>query len=97
MKKKPVGICTGTRALGSNAGKSRGWTTAESAPRFQHSSTRICPSAKSMKPILIISGDFGVREVYDTDDTLPEFNTDETENLPDRQDMEIRGEWLGLP
>lgn len=50
-----------------------------------------------MKPILIISGDFGVREVYDTDDTLPEFNTDENENLPDRQDMEIRGEWLGLP
>ena len=29
------------------------------------------------KPILIISGEFGVREVYDTDDPLPELQ-DET-------------------
>ena len=34
------------------------------------------------KPILIISGDFPTREIYDENDTLPELNN------PDRENME---------
>ena len=49
------------------------------------------------KPILIISGDFGTREVFDTGDPLEELNDGNTENNPDWEDMEIRSERLGLP
>lgn len=43
------------------------------------------------KPILIISGDFGVREVYDTDDPLEEY-----EDNSDREDLEVGDERLGV-
>ena len=42
------------------------------------------------KPILIISGEFGTREVFDTDDPLEELNDGRTEDNPDWEDMEIR-------
>ena len=42
------------------------------------------------KPILIISGEFGTREVFDTGDPLEELNDGNTENNPDWEDMEIR-------
>ena len=49
-----------------------------------------------MKPILIISGEFGVREVYDTDDELKEFQ-DEDEDLHDRPNMEIGSQRPSVP
>ena len=42
------------------------------------------------KPILIISGEFGTRKIYETDDPLEELQGNETEDNPDREDLEIR-------
>lgn len=42
------------------------------------------------KPILIISGRFGTREVYDIDDPLKELKDNaKAKDTPDREDMEI--------